>query len=264
MKIDDPNHPNEDIDIIDYLIDCDGIIFLLDPDPDEQNRNKDSYSTMLFELFLEFNKRNRQNSQVDNQRLGHYIAFCVTKVDHDKIWEEARNKGADEYVEELIAPMMTLEDLSNDIWLELDKDKRNERTQYNRCQFFYTSCLGRSQENGKSHSIYIPDQTSSKESEPTPEPEINWTWNRTDDYSYAYDNQEYYNNTEETKSSGNSSDDPYASVNNSENNSPSKDVKKVGGTIKSGAKLQPINLIEPIEWLIEGIRLHPPLRKPRK
>lgn len=264
-KIEDSNNPNENIDIIDYLMNCDGIIFLLDPDPDKENRNKDSYSSMLFNLFLEFNKRHRKNNPEYNQRLEHYIAFCVTKVDRDQIWEKTLNKGADEYVEELISPMMDIESLSNYIYIELDKDKRKERTKYNRCQFFYTSCLGRYQENGQSHSIYIPDKTSSAKPEPTQEPKINRTRDRTDDDDYIYggDNHGNYSNTGKSESSGNHSDDPYSEINNPSNNLQLQKAKTPGGKIKSGVKLQPFNVLEPVIWLIEGISLHRPNRQPR-
>ena len=259
LKVEDPSRPNQEVDIIDYLMDCDGIIFLLDPDPDGDNKNRIAYSTMLFNLFLEFNKRNRKNNRVGNQRLEQYIAFCVTKIDHDKIWENALKKDADEYVADLMAPRMTLAELSNDIWLELDKNKRQERSKHNRCQFFYISCLGRYQENGKSHPIYIPDKTSNAEPEPLPKTEISSGWGD-NDYLFGISESEKTNLDSKVQSQDQGSYDPDGVTGSNVQPQPSK---APGGRINPDVRLQPSNICEPVLWLIDGISLHRPNRQQR-
>jgi hypothetical protein len=242
--VDDPNNP--ETDVIDYLMGCDGIIFLLDPDPDKQNQGKEKYSTMLSELFIDFNSRNREKNR-HKARLENYIAICVTKVDHDEIWEKAKSKGADTYVEELMRPMMTLKKLKNDIWLETDKKQRNIRSKENRCQFFYTSVLGRYEEDGKSYKQYIdvPDQNKSS-----------------NEYEYGDYNSEPYPNYSNSMNNSASSDsdknDDWDDINDSSKYVDRK-LKNPGGKIKPGSELRPFGVLEPIEWLIEGIQSHPPI-----
>ncbi|MBD2207417.1 hypothetical protein H6G33_34160 [Calothrix sp. FACHB-1219] len=247
--VDDPDNPKADV--IDYLMGCDGIIFLLDPDPDEQNQGKAKYSTMLRNLFIDFNARNREKNNQEKKRLENYIAICVTKVDHDKIWEKAKNQGADTYVEELIRPMMTLNKLKNDIWLETDKNQRNIRSEHNRCQFFYTSVLGRYEENGKWLSPYLPEQN-----EPTRNQDDNG------EHIYGGSNNEpypnYSNNINQSASSGSNKSNDWGDINNSSEQTHHQKSKNPGGKIKPGSELRPFGVLEPIEWLIEGIQLHPP------
>ena len=246
--VDDPNNP--ETDVIDYLMGCDGIIFLLDPDPDEQNLGKKKYSTMLRNLFEDFNARNRENNQ-EKDRLENYIAICITKVDHDKICEKAKNQGADTYVQELISPKMKLEDLTNYIWLKKDKNQRNIRSKDNRCQFFYTSVLGRDEENGESSGIYIDDID-------VPAPNQS---------SYeggygGYNNESYpnySNNINQSASSGSNKSNDWGDINNSSEQTHHQKSKNPGGKIKPGSELRPFGVLEPIEWLIEGIQSHPPM-----
>jgi GTPase SAR1 family protein len=241
--VDDPKNPKADV--IDYLMSCDGIIFLLDPDPDEQNLGKKKYSTMLSKLFRDFDARNREKNNQEKDRLENYIAICVTKVDHDKIWEKANNQGADTYVEELISPRMKLDDLKNYIWLEKDKNQRNDRTKHNRCQFFYTSVLGRYEENGESRPIYIDKNQSS------------------DEHEYGdYNNEPYTDYSDSMNNSASSDSDKsydWGDINDESKHTNRQELKNVGVKIQPGSELKPFGVLEPIEWLIEGIQSHPPI-----
>lgn len=245
LEVKDPDSAKSDI--IDYLLSCDGIVFLLDPDPEEENQGKAAYSTMLTNLFFAFSKRHRKANKVNNERLEQYIAFCITKVDHDKLFAKALKIDSAEYVKNLISPHMTLEELSNDIWIELDKEERKKKTQYNRCEFFYTSALGRYKgEDGISRTPFIPNQST--------QPPNNPGQNEGNYYGYDSYNEPNSNNN------SNSEDDNWGSINNPRQNSGGSQHKKVvGGKINPTVPLQPIGVLEPVEWLIERIQAYPPI-----
>ena len=78
-----------EMDILDYLSSCDGIIFLLDPErlDDDLGDDEDDYRTMLMDLLLEFQERSISSGASDDLRLEQYMAFCVTKSDKDPFWE---------------------------------------------------------------------------------------------------------------------------------------------------------------------------------
>ncbi|RME41590.1 MAG: hypothetical protein D6796_15660, partial [Caldilineae bacterium] len=78
-----------EMDILDYLASCHGILFLLDPDRVDESlgEDEDDYRTMLLDLMLEFQERNIKSGISDDLRLEQYMAFCVTKVDRAPYWE---------------------------------------------------------------------------------------------------------------------------------------------------------------------------------
>jgi GTPase SAR1 family protein len=265
--VNDPDNPEQDI--IDYLMSCDGIIFLLDPDHNkninQNEKRKAPYSKMLPDLFKDFLKRYRNKNQNSLERLEHYVAFCITKCDRDDIHKQISPnghdkycKGADEYMEELIGPIVKLRNIRNYIWLELDKNQRLQRSQHNRCQFFYTSAIGRYQKNGKSYSPHIEEVTPTQPQSNNINPELQYSsgWNG---------GERTYGSSEESsypKSSNynNNNDDNWDDINPDNKNMQNDKQKTDSNTrIEDGIELRPTNVLEPIEWLIEGIRLHHPI-----
>ncbi|MDZ8091584.1 MAG: hypothetical protein RMZ42_06550 [Nostoc sp. DedQUE05] len=237
------------MDIVDYLISCDGIIFLLDPERSEKDGLK--YSTLLRKLFLEFQERCRR-AEIRDPRLEQYITFCVTKVDRQDFW--SNRKTAQQFVEKILGIRMPLTALQGYCRLELNPDKRKRLNKDNRCEFFSVSSLGCYQKDGewKSPVIYPEENDSSQsDTQHTNSSDGNYDW---DSYNDVY--------APETPSSSSSTDDWTGNNSNNKNNSesPPQSLPK----INPEAILVPLNVIEPVEWLIEGIQAHPPSRITRK
>jgi len=76
--------------IIDYLMSCHGVIFLLDYERSKPNKDdkRKPYYNLLLNLFSEFKLRSRKMNQATGQYIQQYMAFCVTKADEDELWEK--------------------------------------------------------------------------------------------------------------------------------------------------------------------------------
>lgn len=245
------------MDIVDYLISCDGIIFLLDPVRSEQDGK--AYSTLLRNLFLEFQERSR-HADMETERIEQYIAFCINKVDHgDDLWSKEQQKP-DELAQKVMG--MELKRLKNYCWVELDREKRkNKIAKNNRCEFFPISSIGRYKDkDGKwQEAVVYPEENTNS----APKTQFNKsTEESSEDYNRS---RNRYNNrrkkpeaTNTNTSSSSSSSSNWGISNNTENEVVS--TQKALVTIKSDAKLLPYNVLEPIEWLIRGIQNHPPSR----
>ncbi len=233
--------------IIDYLMSCDGIIFLLDPENTEKNGGR--YSSLLEDLFLEFQERSKRTDiDVDDPRLEQYMTFCVTKVDRKNFWNY--RKDAQPFVEKILGKWMSLKKLQNFCRLEeLNPEKRKKPSKNNRCEFFCISSVGRYQKDGEwvSPVIYpeengsIQPNTEQTESSSSP--------------SWGYDEEVY------SPQSSKSSTGDWASSGNQNYPDP---VSENRPTIDSEAVLRPYNVLEPVEWLIKGIQANPPFGINRK
>ena len=235
-------------DIVEYLMSCDGIIFLLDPKP--RNNTTESYRTLLFELFNEFQARS-QDLYSKDRRIKQYMAFCVTKVDDDdNLWEKAENPQ--KLVEEVMGERMWSY-LPNFCYLQLDPEKRNKLHKHNRCEFFAVSAIGRYQDKKDKRKWYRALE----------EPVQNTTNTHSqNNYSSGYPGGYDPDSQHEPKQTG--SNTPPSSLGlglNVQNNH--QKPTRTGLTIKPRVQCKPINVIDPIEWLIKSILYHQPTLDPK-
>lgn len=132
----DPSHPasrvDAEMDIVDYLCSCHGLIFLIDPQP-AAGSARGSYQDMLLRLFQEFQRRAQKPGAPHATMVQQYIAFCVTKVDRDPLW------GRRDAPEELALEAMGRRLIK---WME------HNFSQEGRYRYFATSAIGRYQERG--------------------------------------------------------------------------------------------------------------------
>lgn len=220
-------------DIVEYLRSCDGIIFLLDPI--RSKRQGESYKTLLLRLFREFQKRSRQKD-IDT-KIQQYMAFCVTKVDKEGIWDKGPNS-----------------DLAKDVMGEqLFKKLRTNFFLDGRYEFFSVASIGRYQDkDGKwKEAVIYPDIPETQPSQP-PQPSPQGG------YSGGYDPDAPSGKPNASPSSSSSSDDDWAEMNKTSNPEPSSIPLP---TINMDVNYEPFNVITPIEWLIKSIQKQP-LSKP--
>jgi hypothetical protein len=83
---DDPRYK-----IVEYLLSCKGIIFLIDPNRAESATGSDSYRTLFLNLMT---RLQMAHSDMNNPLLQQLMAFCVTIVDQDDLWDR-RDTGED-------------------------------------------------------------------------------------------------------------------------------------------------------------------------
>ena len=210
-------------DIVDYLLSCDGIIFLLDPERDGK-----VYSTLLWDLFYELQSRSR--SITSDDRLQQYMAFCVTKVDRNELYNKAERTPPRELVKEVMGERI-FQRLFSSFLLE------------GNFEFFYISSVGVSVDtDGNLLEAVIYQNENISESLNTQQFDID-TQNNFD--------------TDKAESTHTFAND-FASDNNNKINQEVTLRKHL--TIRQDVKLQPINVIEPIKWLINAIKTHPPYR----
>jgi hypothetical protein len=130
--------------IIDYLMSCHGIIFLLDygrSKPTENNKIK-SYYSLLWNLFSEFKIRSSKLNQATGQYIQQYMAFCVTKADEDELWGK---KDSMSLVKETMGEKMWSYLINNYslVNTDLDASEREQPRKDNRCNFYMTTAFGR-------------------------------------------------------------------------------------------------------------------------
>ncbi|MCC5613757.1 hypothetical protein LC605_01410 [Nostoc sp. CHAB 5836] len=237
--------------IVEYLMSCDGIIFLIDPKA--SFKDGDSYQSLLIDLFQEFQERSYPSN--DFERLEQYMAFCVTKVDDDdNLWRQAQDPQ--KLALELMGSQM-LKRLQTYCHLEPNKEKRNQLHKYNRCQFFGVSAIGRYQDSGGRWRKAIEDPNQNNHTSPDiQQPDIPTPESR---YSGGYDPEDLLTNKPNNPEPNTPKTPPPSegfglNIKNSNNLEPQKHQP----TIKQGVECHPIHVIEPIAWLIEGILNCPP------
>lgn len=230
--------------IIDYLISCHGIIFLLDPlRKDDAN---DDYFGLLLNLFTTFQIR----SYPDLPKvpiLEQYMAFCVTKVDDN---DEFLKKGSTDLVQDVMGKTMWDCLQKNFSSVELDFNKRQKPNRNNRCNFYSTSAFGRfKNEQGQSEKFLqypsIPEDDIPQDLNGIPNNEI-WNWEE----EYINNNQPPINNPAPAPrlTLDDIGQDVAIEVDNQ--------AKLIIKQRKDGCN--PSNIIEPLEWLIKSIIKHPP------
>lgn len=244
------------MDILDYLGSCHGIIFLLDPD---RNPKLKKLGPLLGSLMAEFQKRSQaQHQDKVARRLQQYMAFCVTKVDQAGLWEEAKNPEAQ-------ARRM--------MGSQMYKELKHNFCMEGRYKFYPISAIGRYQ-NGEEwisvvNNLTSPNSTSTdlqssnppqtKSLSSTESPQKVWeifppTFEFSDE-SVPTENQMEPLETELTLN--NSDNDNYAEWHRPELQPQPQPVQR--STFDVDKDPVPLNVIAPIEWLIESIRTKPPV-----
>ena len=235
---------NNAIGIVDYLLSCDGIIFLLDPM--RRKEQGDSYISLLFDLFQEFQERSRQED-MKTERLRQYMAFCVTKLDKEEIWSQGLEPA----------------ELAKDVMgVKLFKSLKTNFCQKGRYTFFSVASIGRYQDkdgNWKEAVIYPETTDNSNTSAPQAPPS-----SPNNLYSSGYDPHEALGgyDPDRTPENSNTSDDEFASQ--FQKPSPPEQPPTLKPTIKTDVEYEPFNVLKPVEWLIESIQKKPPSRRQRQ
>ncbi|NET73472.1 MAG: hypothetical protein F6K62_21795 [Sphaerospermopsis sp. SIO1G2] len=265
--------------IIEYLMSCHGIIFLLDP----LRRSETDYQKLLSNLFREFRSRSRSNVNQPVTPLEQYMAFCVTKVDEevamvngkirkkvdlsiqeyqelkseyqDWLWKTATNP--DNLVTQIIGRNMSQSLSKEYAYVEQDSNKRRTHNSKNRCNFYAISAFGRYQdEYGKLSTVFVDPQSEIPDSEPettnNPEPSI-WS-NQPTNWDAGFGSNDN-NQPPPPPDNINLTMNPMWEVQqeSSDNIDPNRP------TIKQGVPINPMNILVPLEWLITAIRKHPPV-----
>jgi hypothetical protein len=238
-----------EMDILDYLSSCDGVIFLLDPDrvDGSLSDDEDDYRTMLLDLMLEFQERNIRSGVSDDLRLEQYMAFCLTKVDKDPYWEHRES------------PQNLAEEVMGDTMFRM---LGSNFLRHNRFQFFSTSAIGRYQdpESGNwienvaySNGAAAVRRQNGREAV---EPVVTTT-----SIGAAYEPEAPATPPQPDADTG-----PRASRRPTSSWAPASPDRggpakpyAPGVTIANRGAITPFNVIEPLDWLIDSMRREPPI-----
>ncbi|OJJ20751.1 hypothetical protein BI308_20380 [Roseofilum reptotaenium AO1-A] len=236
--------------IVDYLLSCDGIIFLLDPI--RSKKDGKSYQSLLLKLFEEFKKRSQPENRIEG-RLPQYMAFCLTKVDKEGIWEQLWTKvrhpdDKKEADEEL---MLAAKDLAKDVMGDLlFESLEHNYCVKNRYTFFPLASIGRYRdEKDKTwkEAVIDPDVSDTQSSQSAQSSQVTR-------YTTGFDPDAPSVGLNPTPSSTSSSigGGGFASGNNAPKTpqSPSKPKPQINQDVK----YEPFYVIEPIEWLINNFK----------
>lgn len=242
-----------EMDILDYLSSCHGIIFLLDPDriDDGLGEDDDDYRTMLLDLMLEFQERNIKSGVSDDLRLEQFMAFCVTKTDKNSYWDYRKS------------PQNLAEGVMGDTMFRM---LGANFCKPNRFNFFASSAIGRYQDSesgewienvayGKSR------KDASNRNGGVPKPAITTT-----SIGQSYEPEEAVPVPAEPdtgpRAPHRSQTSSWAPVSQIEQ-ADKPDYAPEVSIVRRGA-INPTNVIEPLDWLIEAMRRDPPHIAPAK
>jgi hypothetical protein len=228
-------------DILDYLCSCDGIVFLLDP---KRPKTRKKLSLLLLELMQEFQQRSFETSPQQQRKiraLEQYMAFCVTKADQDdRLWQ---NGELGRLPEQLVREI-----LGDDPY---DRLERNF-CQKNRFQCFPISAVGRYRdEDGRLRSPIQNPETEQLSSLSSTDPA--W-WEQAFSQSDSSPSNAAKINTVNV-------DDFGVPINSDRSENRETPLQQ---QIDVSKNCRPMNVLESVEWLIEGIQKNPPALPPRK
>ncbi|NET06246.1 MAG: hypothetical protein F6K16_16385 [Symploca sp. SIO2B6] len=242
-------------DVLEYLKSCHGIIFLLDPKRDKNlNRMRKKLPKLLSGLMMEFQKRSQ--SAFEDQiarRLQQYMAFCVTKIDDEGLWEEAQHPET--LARKLLGRNM-YEALKHNYCLE------------GRFKFYGVSSVGRYKEGDewKPAVKYPGDDSKQTNSQSQGNSQINQPQTKSiiDDLLSPISEPVEPINISSSNFSQLSSEPDYGMPSNVASQ-PNQTLESKLPTFDPEKEPVPLNVIAPIRWLIESIRAKPPsLPKPKE
>ena len=232
----------EEMDILDYLSSCHGIIFLLDPERVDGSlgEDEDDYRTMFMDLLLEFQERNIKSGVSDDLRLEQFMAFCVTKVDKEPYWSQRE------------APQNLAEAVMGETMYRMLGANFCRPQRY---QFFATSAIGRYQDpetgNWVENVSYPGGQPSYQRrngGQPA-QPVVTTT-----QIGLAYEPE-----GAEPETGPRAPRRPASSWAPASQQSGKADKAHAPGvSIINKQAITPYNIIEPLTWLIENMRREPP------
>ena len=232
----------KDYDIVDYLLYCDGIIFLIDP----ARKSGEKLSTMIPKLFRELSARVEEKSKNSDApkrkkdlsgRLEQYMAFCVTKIDRSDYWD--KRDDAEKLMLNIAKPRFFYA-LGNYCYYDDNPNKRKDYGINNRCDFFCVSSIGRHFD-GDNYNEIVSEEIISNEivskkttdDEPLSEetPDNQWL---EEDFDFETSAEEEIKSEQESLKT-----------------IPRIDTKVIEDVVGYG-------VIEPLEWLIRRIQYKPP------
>lgn len=231
---------SQEITVVDHLLQCHGIIFLLSPL--EEDKQTKAYLTLLRKLFL------AMQTKSGRKPLEQYVAFGITKIDHPEVNQKYLEEKY-KYPEQMFLEMLKPGENVNLEWLKgffhaqiekpKDKSKDNSRlninpSQENRCQLFYISAFGTYKDSdGNIKSPVIPNEEEKQKNTASKFDEKYPIWS-TDEQNYP---------------------DPYDF---GKENIKTEDINPNKYKINIEAPFNPINIFTPIDWLVRGIKSFPP------
>ncbi len=234
-----------EMDILDYLSACHGIIFLLDPDRVDESLTEedDDYRTMLLDLLLEFQERNIKSGISDDLRLEQYMAFCVTKTDKTPYWEQRD------------APQNMAEAVMGDTMYRMLGSNFCKPNRYN---FFATSAIGRYQDGETGDWLenvtYGNGHTATASRRRAEQPAITTTH-----IGQAYEPEA--DSTAANPGTGPRASHPAPTASWAPVSTATDTVRPAYApqvSIVRKQAINPLNVIEPLDWLIENMRRNPP------
>jgi hypothetical protein len=140
---------HSDVDLIDHLMECQGIIYLFDPVREAESG--DSYS-FFHRTIEELARRAPEHPHYTDSRIPHHVALCVTKFDDADVYRTARRLGVtvtddyppytarvpDEYAEDFFRNLCRSSRSNGDLLMQsIDKYLDPRRIRY-----FVTSSVG--------------------------------------------------------------------------------------------------------------------------
>jgi GTPase SAR1 family protein len=231
---------NTELSIVQYLTQCHGILFLMSPLKEDSGQN--SYFRLLSDLL-----RGMQRENNNLQKLEQYIAFGITKADHEEVYNKfSGTRYAEKSMLEILGGNIGLNWLETFFHVQIDPRRQilyEQPSEYHRCRAFYISCFGVYKDNGKFVSPVLlekskgEDENSNSEPSQSPNPIFESTSNTNDLYDELLGGIESYDNP------------------------PEPSISKIY-VIDEKAPFNAINVISPIDWMLKGIKQCPPQLSP--
>jgi len=236
--------------VIDYLMSCHGVIFLLDYERSKPRKTKDSlrkpYFDLLSDLFSKFQLRSPDLNQATKKYIQQYMAFCVTKADEDELWKK---KDSMSLVKETMGEKMWRYLINNYslVNTDLDAAKREQPRKDNRCNFYMTSAFGRYKNAEGEYVKVLKESFVSSPNTSTPEQNTSndWDW------------EEVINNN----TPPNDPPSPKGGLDDIGKETPKEiniEAESPAIIVEQGKPCNPYNILEPVEWLIRSIIQNPP------
>jgi GTPase SAR1 family protein len=267
---------DDTVTIAEYLTKCDGILILLSPLKEDYEALGCSYFTLLDGFFR------LMKIKSNKFKLEQYVVFGITKADSDEIYQRTIDDNFYQLFMEIIGPQAQLSWLKNLFYLETEeKDgitQVNINGENNRCCFIPISPFARYEKDGKMISPVILNENKTED-----EPKVNESQQedpkagdrrqqkqREDPFGKNsskkqnnsagdYETPGTANNSEDSqKESQSSSNDDYETPSTA-NNDRANQKKHWEGKYKIDKDVtwRSLNVVEPIEWLINSIENHP-------
>lgn len=231
--------------LVEYLSDCDGIIFLLAPDIDLTNAA--SHQLMIPNVLQLLRRYAQEKGQPlgSQNRLRQFMAFCVNKVDKAEYWE-SRNDPQN-LVKSILGTAVG--ELNNHCYYN---EEKFEQSEHNRCKFFAISAIGRHQDESGAwvESMDYPDSGNTNDSSRT-----------TSDFFWDDEPETTINEEMETPNEVEDATRPSLQIfggrkkpSSQPMDSSQSSEQKIGQPmLKSGVNPEPFNVVEPVKWLIRKI-----------